>query len=358
MAESDQRSGTRAVGVGIVGFGLAGSVFHAPVLSAIDDLRICAIVTSNDRRADQARKQYPGVVISPSVEHLLSVPDIELVVIASPNSTHHEFGIMALRDGRHVVVDKPMALDVRAADRLVDAAVASGSVLSIYHNRRWDGDFLTVRAQLSEGRIGSVDFFESRFEVWDPVVRATWRQDPAELGGVLFDIGTHLVDQALVLFGPVEQVFAQARARRHLAKVEDSAFVVLQHRGGVHSRLWMSMNARQQGSRFRLRGTDGEFSKDGLDPQEGQLKRGVRPRDAGYGRDARAAWGTLVDSAGMSMRIPTLPGNYVAFYEELALAIRGTARAPVDPSDAAEGLRVLAAAVRSARSGSVQRVGP
>jgi scyllo-inositol 2-dehydrogenase (NADP+) len=343
------------IGVGLVGYGLAGRLFHAPYIAAVDGLRIAAIATSDLGRGASARAEHPEAEVVATVDALLDHPDVEIVVVVTPNRSHAPIGTRALEAGRHVVVDKPIAMDVAEAAGLIEAGDRSGRILTVYQNRRWDGDFQTLRSLIDVGKLGAVDSLEARFERWS-AVGGEWRELAEEAGGPHRDLGAHLVDQSLLLFGPPRRVFAQMDPRRPDSAVDDSTFVAIDHAGGVHSRLWTSLMATRPGPRMRLRGTGGEFIKDDLDPQEVQLLAGERPGDPGFGDDPPERWGRLYTSDGSIETVPTMRGDYSRFYELLREAVQGRGERPVDPLDSLRGLRVLGAAERSARSGAVEAV--
>ena len=343
---------TGSIGVGIVGYGLAGRSFHAPFVAAVDGLRVAAIATSRrDRQAD-ARREHPEATIVESFDELVERADVEIVVVASPNRTHVPLGIRALEAGRHVVVDKPIATGIADSERLVDAAHRTGKVLSVYHNRRFDGDFLTVRSLVAEGTLGPIDSMESRFEIGVPLADA-WREDADEAGGPHRDLGAQLVDQALLLFGEPVRVFAQLDRRRPGTAVDDSAFVALEHTGGERSRIWTSLISPWGRPRFRLRGLLGEFVKDERDPQEARAMAGSRPSDPGFGDDEPGHWGRLYMVGEEPRTVPTEAGDYRRYYELFRDAVRTGSPPPVDPLDAIRGLRVLEAAEASSRMGAV-----
>jgi predicted dehydrogenase len=339
------------IGVGMVGYGLAGRLFHAPYIKAVDGLRLAAIATSNPARQAQAVAEHPEASVVASVDELLRSAGVEMVVVVTPNRFHVPVGMRALEAGRHVVVDKPIAMDVPEAELLLDAAERSGRILSVYQNRRGDGDFLTVRSLLADGALGKIDSLEARFERWG-LVDDQWRETAEEAGGPHRDLGAHLVDQSLVLFGGVRRVFAQMDRRRGGSQVEDSTFVAIDHTDGVRSRLWTSLIAARTGPRFRIRGLGGEFVKDDLDPQEDQLLAGMRPDDPGFGEDLPERWGRIYASDGSVTPVPTDRGDYRWFYEGFRDAVRGVGERPVDPLDSVRGLRVMEAAERSARTGA------
>lgn len=344
-----------SIGVGLVGYGLAGRLFHAPYIDAVAGLRLAAIATSNPDRQARALDEHPDARIVATVDDLLEDSDVDMVVVVTPNRFHAPIGIRALQAGRHVVVDKPIAMDVAEAGTLIDAAERSGRILSVYQNRRWDGDLLTVRSLLADGSLGAIDSVEARFERWG-VVGNEWRELAEEAGGPHRDLGAHLVDQSLILCGRATRVFAQMDRRRQGSQVEDSTFVAIDHADGVRSRLWTSLVAARPGPRLRIRGLGGEYYKEDLDPQERQLLEGMRPNDPGFGVEGPEAWGRLHASDGSVRPIPTERGDYRRFYELFRDAVRGIGERPVDPLDSVRGLRVMEAAERSARTGAVESV--
>jgi predicted dehydrogenase len=316
---------------GIAGYGLAGAVFHAPLIEATDGIEVAAAMTRSPERAEQARAAHAGVRIVAELDALLE--DIDLLVVATPNSTHVPFALAAVERGLPVVVDKPMAVTAADGRRLLD----SGGRVTVFHNRRWDGDFLTVKRLIADGELGAVTRFESRFERFRPQVNeAAWREhgDAAEGGGLLLDLGPHVVDQAVDLFGPPVSVYAEVDRRRPGAQVEDDVFIALEHAGGERSHLWMSATAPLHGARFRVSGLEAGFGCDGLDPQEAQLRRGERPGDPGWGQ---APPGFI--AAGEERReAPLERGRYEDFYARVRDWVRAGAPPPVDPAD---GVRVL-----------------
>ncbi|HKP73888.1 MAG TPA: Gfo/Idh/MocA family oxidoreductase, partial [Longimicrobiaceae bacterium] len=270
----DTHDDSAALRVGLIGYGLAGSAFHAPLIAATPGLRLSLVVTSNPERAAQVRREHSEVEIVDTAERLWErAGELELVVVASPNRTHVPLARAALAAGLPVVVDKPLAATSADARALADEAGSRGLLLSVFQNRRWDGDFLTLRHLIADGALGDVHRFESRFERWRPAPKPGWRErgDPAEAGGVLFDLGSHLIDQALVLFGPVRQVYAEIGRRRPGVEVDDDAFVALTHASGVVSHLWTSLVAAEDSGRFCVLGSRAAYVKRGLDVQEAAL---------------------------------------------------------------------------------------
>ncbi|OKK07672.1 oxidoreductase [Streptomyces sp. CB03234] len=338
--------------VGLVGYGLAGSVFHAPLIAATEGLTLDTVVTSNPERQQQARTAFPDVRVAASPDELWARPgELDLIVIASPNKTHVPLATAALKAGLPVVVDKPVAGTAVEARGLAALAEERGLLLSVFQNRRWDNDFLTLRALLDRGELGDVQRFESRFERWRPQLRGGWRESgaPEEFGGLLYDLGSHVVDQALVLFGPAEQVYAEADVRREGAEADDDTFIALTHTSGVRSHLYVSATTAQLGPRFRVLGSRAGYVKYGLDPQEAALRAGERP-GPGWGMEPEPLWGRI--GAGEDTApVPTLPGDYPAYYTSVAAALRDGTPPPVTAHEAAAALDVLEAARRSARDG-------
>ncbi len=343
----------------VIGYGLAGSVFHAPLIDATDGLALTAVVTGNPERAAAARQRYPGVRVVPTADDLLtSSGELDLVVVASPNRSHVPLSRAAIAAGLPVVVDKPVAATSAQAGEVRDAAAAAGVLVSVFHSRRWDADARTLRQLLDEGALGAVHRFESRFERWRPQVKeGVWRELPApdEAGGLLYDLGSHLIDQALVLFGPVVAVYAEVRRVRPGAEVDDDVFVALTHASGTRSHLWASSVAADFGPRFRVLGTTGSYVKYGLDGQEAALRAGGTPRDPEWGAEPPQAWGRL-GTPGQTTPVPSRPGAYQDFYAGVRDALRGRAPAPVTIEQAIDVLTVIEAAQRSAREGATVTV--
>ncbi|HSD48867.1 MAG TPA: Gfo/Idh/MocA family oxidoreductase [Actinomycetota bacterium] len=347
-----------AIRVGLVGFGLGGAVFHAPLIAATPGLSLDAIVTADPERVGRARERYPSTRVLPDVDALLSSADeLDLVVVTTPNRSHVPIALGAVEAGLHVLMDKPIAASSADARRLVSAAAERGVLFSVFQNRRWDGDFLTIRRLLEGNALGRVVRFESRFERWDPALGAGWRElgAPEEGGGMLLDLGSHLVDQSIQLLGPPTSVYAEVERRRPGAEADDEAFVALVHPGGVRSHLWMSLVAGALGPRFRVLGLGGAFEKHGLDPQEQQLKDGRVPGDDGYGIEPPERWGAII-RGGKREPVPTERGDYPRYYALLADAIDRGGPPPVPAEDAILGLEVLEAARRSAETGTVVRL--
>ncbi|MEP6829197.1 MAG: Gfo/Idh/MocA family oxidoreductase [Rhizomicrobium sp.] len=352
MAASNSQ---RELCVGLIGFGLGGACFHAPLIAATPGLRLATVVTANEDRRAQALRDYPGVQVVGDPDHLWrNAAEHDLVVISTPNRSHVKLALAALDAGLAVVIDKPFAPTVAEARQVIAAARAKNLAVSAYHIRRWDSECRTLQGLLARGELGRVLRFESRLERWRPEAKGGWKERaaPQEAGGLLYDIGSHLIDQALYLFGPVREVYAELDIRRAGAGTDDDVFVALTHQNGVRSHLWASCLAAQTGARMRVMGDRAAFVKQQGDVQEAGLRAGQSPGDAGWGVDPPDHWGVLND--GIAQRaIPSEPGAYQEFYAGMVRALRDGAPVPVDPQDIVAGLAVIEAAQRSSAQHSV-----
>lgn len=340
-------TGSGALRIGLIGYGFAGRVFHAPVIASADSLALVAVVTS---RADEVRRDLPGVTVISAPDALLADPAVDLVVVATPNTTHRELVARVLAAGKHVVVEKPFVTRAEDAGPLIELAVKKGVVLSVYHNRRWDGDFLTIRSLVEEGSLGDVALFESHFDRYRPGIKEGWREEPLEGSGILYDLGSHLVDQALVLFGMPDAVWADVATQREASRVHDYFHLVLSW-GACRAILHGGMLVPDPGPRFAVHGTTGSFTTWGLDPQEARLIAG-EPDPFGPpapGRPARLATGSGSGVDVVEMQVPS--GRYPTYYEGVAAAIRGDGPNPVPASEARDVIRVIEAALRSSATG-------
>jgi predicted dehydrogenase len=325
-------------------------------------MSVAAIVTGNPERQLRAHQDYPAAAILSSAGQLWRDPSLyDLVVVATPNRSHLPLGIAAMNAGLPVVIDKPISTSVSSAEQLIATSERTGKLLSVFQNRRWDNDFLTVRRLLDADLdlLGPITRFESRYERYHATPRQdVWRELPGEeeAGGLLFDLGSHLIDQALQLFGQPARVYAEVEQRRPGALVDDDTFVAIRFASGVHAHLWMSVVARILGPRMRISGLRGTYEKWGLDPQEDALRTGMRPGDPGWGLEPHEKWGRLsTDISGIHIDGPVemLPGAYEQFYMLLRNALVTGGPPPVDPKDAVTTLRVIEAARQSAHNGEV-----
>ena len=328
----------------VVGFGISGKVFHTPLIAANPDYSLDVIVTAHPERAAEAARLYRQARIMATPEELFAnAADLDLVILGTPPHTHFELAATAIAHGLHVVVDKPFVPTSALGAELVSRADDGGVRLTVFQNRRWDADFLTLGRVLASGALGQVSSFESRFEWWRPEGFGNWRDTVslAEGGGILHDLGAHLIDQAIQLFGPVERSYGETANRGlHPDAADTEAFVSLLHASGVRSRLWMNGMAAQAGARFHILGSKAGYTKWGLDGQEPALAAGMPPSDPAYGLDPQESWGLLgVDGA--TSPVPAERGSYPEFYVQLAAALRGNGRLPVDPAGPLEVLKVI-----------------
>ena len=336
------------VRIGLVGYGFGGRYFHAPLLAGAAECELLGVVTNSPERRQQVGAQFPGLVTFGSLEQLAAA-DAEAVTISTPADTHIELTQRALRLGLAVVCDKPFALDAVAARETVLLSEQLEVPLTVYQNRRWDSDFLTVRKALAEGVLGEPVALESRFERFAPDPGP-----PASGGGTLRDFGSHLVDQALVLFGPARGVYAEMHGVAGTGDLDDDAFVAITHANGVRSHLWGSWRENAPGPRFRVTGTAATYV--GIPDMEGQehlLVAGHSPAtDADWGIEPEARWGRVFRD-GTSEPLRSERGAWDTFYPAFAAAVRGTRPVPVDPWDAVATALVLDAARESALQGTV-----
>ncbi len=340
-----------AINVGLVGFGPAGRVFHAPVISSVPGLRLSAIV---QRPGEDAARAYPDVRVVRSLDQLLDLAEVTLVVVATPTMSHAALARQCLEAGRHVVVDKPFAPTSAEAVPLVDLAERAGRLLSVFHNRRWDGDFLTVQRLVRGGACGRPLLFEVHFDRYRPQRKPdAWRERPQPGSGILFDLGSHLVDQSVALFGLPDAVTADVRCERDGA-VADDGFDVTLHYPRMRALLRSSMLACDNGLRMVLRGTEGTYVKYGIDPQEERLARGETPVGPDWGREAPEHWGSLtrakVDGL-VRERVETEAGDYRRYYENVRDAVHGNAALAVTAQQALDVIRLLELALESSRLG-------
>jgi scyllo-inositol 2-dehydrogenase (NADP+) len=332
---------------GLVGFGMAGRVFHAPLLSSVEGLELAAVL---ERHTDNAAQRYPGITTYRSLEAMLGDPTLDLFVVATPNESHFAVARQILEAGKSVVVDKPMAVRAAEIAELMALAGSKGALLIPFHNRRWDNDFQTLSKLIHEGSAGRVVHLESTLDRWRPLPkgRVAWKEDPAQ-GGLLLDIGTHLADQALVLFGMPEAVFADVARERDGDGSNDSFTVRLRYPGFVVSLSANVLSALAR-PRFHLRGTRGNFWKWGVDLQEAALNKVTRIDDAAWGQEAAHDWGTLnvdVDNCAVSRPVPSIPGDYRLFYAAVRDALLGKSEAPVAALSAWRAARLLEWAAES-----------
>lgn len=338
------------IDVGLIGFGLAGRAFHAPVIRAVPGLRLAAIL---QRSGSEAAMQFPDVRIVRSLEELLAMREIRLVVIATPNETHFPLAQQCLAAGRDVLVDKPFATTLLDAAELVQLAQKSGRLITVYQNRRYDGDFAAIRELVASGTLGRIASFETNYDRYRPQLKpGAWRERSGPGTGLFFDIAPHLIDHALVLFGLPEAVTAEIRMERDGAVADDAFDVVFQYPHGMRAVLRSSILAAAQRPRFVLHGTLGAFVKQSFDPQEANLRSGHIPADAAWGAEPEENWGVLIVAEGGAMaqkRIPSAACDYRDFYANLRDALLGRAAPAVTPQSALDVMRLLELCRESSR---------
>ncbi len=343
----DPDAGGRVIRAALIGFGYAGRVFHAPLISATSGLSLRVIGS----RQEAVSSSYPDAIVVPDPMEAIRHPGADLIVIATPNDSHAPLAEAALRAGKHVVVDKPFTITTTEARRLSAAAGEAGRVLSVFHNRRWDSDFLGVSRELAGGTIGDVVEFRSEIGRYRPVVRDRWREREGPGSGLWYDLGPHLIDQAVVLFGAPRSVRAALRIRRTGGTAVDWFQAVLGY-GPKQVVLGASMLAPEAPPRFVVRGTEGILTKPHGDPQEDQLTRGVVPGSAGWGEDSDPMI-VVTSATGTASEILPPPGNYLSYYSALRDAIRGEGPVPVTPAQATLVMAIVEAGIQSSQEGRV-----
>jgi scyllo-inositol 2-dehydrogenase (NADP+) len=341
---------TDTIRTGVIGFGLAGRIFHAAVIAATPGLELAAIV---QRKGDEAAKAYPNVQIYRSIEELLADESIRLVAVGTPSFSHFEVAEQCLRADRDVVIDKPFVLTSDEAAQLIRLARERKRLLTVYQNRRWDGDFKTVEKILVSGLLVRLVTFESHFDRFRPQPkREVWRESGGPGGGTLFDLGSHLIDQALTLFGKPESIFATVRVDRDNGAADDVFDITLFY-PRLTAYLRASSLAKAAGARFTLHGTQGSFVKFGLDPQEDALKSGAGFDSPGFGHEPEEAWGKLYLEGAAPERVETEAGDYRGIYANVRDALLGEAKLAVTPEQAWRTTRLIELARDSSSQGRV-----
>jgi scyllo-inositol 2-dehydrogenase (NADP+) len=336
----------RKIKVGLVGYGLSGATFHAPLLSVLEDFEIVKVVSS---KQEIVQKDLGDVEVVTSLEEVLEDSTIELVVITTPSGLHFDMAKQSLLSGKHVILEKPMVVETWEAEELIKIAEEKNLLLSVYHNRRWDNDFLTVKKLINDGSLGEINMYQVHFDRYRPVVRDRWREKQGPGSGMLFDLGSHLIDQALHLFGLPQFVQADVFAQRENGETDDYFHVILGYeklRVILHSGSIVPSN----GPRFQLHGSKGSFIKYGIDGQESALKEGKKPIDDSWGADEPQFYGKLMTVEGEKEEqeiIPTVHGSYVSYYKGIAKSILEGKEAPVTAQEGLSVIRIIEAALNS-----------
>ena len=341
----------KRIRVGLIGFGVGGQIFHAPVLTTVPGLELVGIRASRTEQVAVARSKYPAARVFSTPHEVFEDKGIELIVISTPNTSHHSLAMAALQAGKHVVLDKPFTIDTTEADELIKVANSKGLLLSVYQSRRFDGDFATVKKIIQNGLLGDLAEMESRYDRFRNELRpGAWREEDGPGTGILYDLGSHLIDQALDLFGLPSAITADLRMQRKSAKAVDN-FELLLHYPNLKVSLKAGMLVREPLPRFILFGTNGSFVKYGLDPQEEALKAGLTALSkADYGVEPASGWGklnTLWNGLHFTGTIETARGNYADFYSNVYEAILGKASLLVTAQQARDTIRIIELATRS-----------
>lgn len=338
--------------VGLAGFGISARVFHAPFFATLPSYNMVSVL---ERHAQTAAETYPGTRVVKSMDELLDDPEIELVVITTPNETHFDYAARALRKGKHVVVEKPFTVSSGDGKELMAIAADSGRILSVYQNRRYVSDFLTIRQLLDAKLLGPVHEFEAHYDRYRPGPRpGAWREEPKPGSGILFDLGPHIIDQALSLFGLPESLYADIRKERPHVQVDDYFDIQLYY-PGLKVILKGGMLVREPGPRYMIHGFDGSYIKSGEDPQEALLRAGELPLGANWGAEPPENDGLLHTEKGRE-RYPTLPGNYGLYYDNLYQTIREGAPLREQPAHGFNTIRIIETAIESNRLKQVVEV--
>jgi predicted dehydrogenase len=340
---------------GIASYGMSGLVFHAPLLHVNPGFEMMKIV---ERSYKGSKERYPNVSIVRTFEELLRDKQLELIVINTPDATHYDYCKMALEAEKHVVVEKPFTMKAAEATELVDISKKQGKLLSVFQNRRWDGDFLTVKKVVQGKLIGRLVSFESHFDRYRNFIQPnTWKEEPNAGAEIVYNLGVHMIDQAYDLFGMPNSVSADIGIQRTEGKVDDYYNLVLRY-DDIHASLKSSYMVREQGPRYMLHGTDGSFLKWGLDPQEADLKSGKYPNEPNWGVESKKHWGKLnteMNGLHFTGRLETITGNYLSYYDNIYEAIRNGADLIVKPEQSLDIMRIVEAAIESNKTGNSVR---
>ncbi|MGC9341463.1 MAG: Gfo/Idh/MocA family oxidoreductase [Bacteroidales bacterium] len=342
---------SNAIKTGLASYGMSSIVFHGPLLKVNPNFTITHIVERNNKNSKNA---FPEAQILKNFDELCRVKDLELIIVNTPDPLHYSFAKKALEAGKHVVVEKPFTQSYKQAEELIEIAKKKGVTLSVFQNRRWDGDFLTVRKVIENKMLGRLVEFESHFDRYRNFIQEdTWKESSDSGAGTLYNLGSHMIDQALVLFGMPKAVYADIRINRSNGEVDDSFDVNFKYNDlKVITR--GSYLVREPGPRYILHGTEGSFLKWGIDPQEQALKEGFLPEGNDWGKENPIEWGkinTNIDSLHVEGRIETIAGNYGVFYENIFDTIRNGSELYVKPEEAAAVIRIIEAAKQSNESG-------
>ncbi|MBR7880627.1 MULTISPECIES: oxidoreductase [Bacillus amyloliquefaciens group] len=336
----------KTIQVGILGYGLSGKVFHAPLLDVLDDYQIKKVMTS---RTDEVKRDLPGAEAVRAIEDITGDPDIDLVIVTTPSGMHYESAMKCLLAGKHTVVEKPVTATSAEAEELRRTAENKGVLLSVYHNRRWDNDFLTIQKLIRDGALQDIHTYQVSYDLYNPVVQEKWREMNGPATGTLYDLGSHIIDQTLLLFGMPESVTAHVMKQRDNSETVDN-FLAALHYGKLQVILQSgSMNAAS-GPRYQIHGRNASFIKYGMDGQEDALSAGKKPIDDSWGADDPDNFGELTIAADEKRHTETIPsenGSYLTYYKLLADSILNGKPLPVTAKEGIDVIRVIEAAMKS-----------
>ncbi|MEH6580049.1 MAG: oxidoreductase [Amphritea sp.] len=335
----------------VVGFGLSATVFHIPFIRASSAFELVAVSSS---QKDAVKQSFPELKVYDTAQSMIEESDAELIIITAPNEVHYSLAHLALGHNKHVIIEKPFVTNVEQGRELIEWAESQNKVLAVFHNRRWDGDFLTVKHLINTHQLGDVKYFESHFDRFRPVVQQRWREQSGDGSGILFDLGPHLIDQALDLFGMPEAVTARCLATRENAEVTDF-FNLWLHYPDNEVVLQSSPYAAASNVRFHVQGTEGSYLKHGLDPQEARLRQGVMPNKTDWSAETPEEYGAFYHAEGHFV-VPTQLGGYQHFFQNVAEAISGKSDLMVTPHEALNTLKIIELAIQSSNAGKTLAV--
>ncbi|MGE5680172.1 MAG: oxidoreductase [Bacillota bacterium] len=342
----------RVIDTAILGFGYSARVFHAPFIECNDKFKLCSVL---ERNSSHSKDLYPHIKVVKNLQEILDAKDIDLVIVTTPNHSHFYYAEQLLKAGKNVIIEKPFTITYGEAQCLTELAEKNNLMLSVFHNRRWDGDFLTVKNIVKNRLLGELVEFESHFDRFRNYFKPNaWRESDLPGSGILYDLGPHLIDQALCLFGRPESLIADVRIQREGGKADDNFEIILNY-GRLKVTLKAGMLVKNRAPRFILHGTEGAFVKYGLDPQENALKNGISPLSAGWGSEPESQWGLLDSSiAGLNYygKIKTIAGNYMEYFDNIYEAVTcNRSVLNVKPSEASEIIKIIELALESAAKG-------
>lgn len=331
----------------LLGYGSGGKIYNAPVISSVPGFKIKKILTSNPQNIEAAKNDFPEAAVVQDLSEVIQDKELNLVIILLPNHLHYKFAKAALEANKHVIVEKPFTTTVEEADNLIEIATDRNLVLTVNHNRRWDSDFRTVTKIVNSGKLGDIVEYESHFDRFRTKVKQGWKENPEIPGsGILYDLGSHIIDQALVLFGNPAEVFADVRIQRKDARVPDNFELILFYPNFL-VRLKAGMLIKEKGPTYLIFGTNGSFLKYGVDVQEEALKRGLKPKDmADWGIEPDELWGSL-DTVDEQKRIQSEPGDYTQLYQNLYNTITSGEEILVTPQQARDVIKIIELAQKS-----------